>query len=66
VDFRITDSLHRIESPEGAILAYACPCGKPIGKEWAIVEWEDSLDGIKHSICHTKCLEQHRKATADD
>ena len=48
-----------METPEGVILAFDCPCGEPVDLDdvaLAIVKWDDPVSGISHSICHVNCL----------
>lgn len=60
MDKRLTDTLRRIETPSGVILAFDCPCGEGVepGQESAIVRWDEPVSGIEHSICHVGCLER--------
>lgn len=57
----VTDRLRRIDTPEGPILAWDCPCGEEVRvgeDQWAIVRWDKPALGIEHSICHQECLEK--------
>jgi hypothetical protein len=52
----IPDTLHRLDTPDGTILAWGCPCGEEPDDNMAVVKWEVLVLGIEYSFCHVKCL----------
>lgn len=63
MDDRFTERLRRVDTPEGAILAFDCPCGENTeGLPTAIVEWSEPVLGIQYSICHVDCLTEKDEA----